>query len=123
MTHPGEVGMTGAVTGGDRLLEGLLPQAVVVFSAKESVFKAWFPLPGRRLDFSECLITPDPERGTFTGVLRVPGPVVDGVRINRFTGRWRVLDGEGHGRVGTGVVVSRFQPDSAARELDAPVER
>jgi len=60
----------------------------LLFSAKESVYKAWFPLTGRWLDFTECIITPDPERHTFTADLTVPGPVVAGDRISRFTGRW-----------------------------------
>jgi 4'-phosphopantetheinyl transferase EntD len=62
----------------------------LLFSAKESVYKAWFPLTGRWLDFTECVITPDPELHTFTADLSVPGPVVAGERIDRFTGRWRV---------------------------------
>ncbi|MEV6116302.1 4'-phosphopantetheinyl transferase superfamily protein [Streptomyces sp. NPDC052109] len=36
----------------------------LLFSAKESVYKAWFPLTGRRLDLDQCAITPDPEPGT-----------------------------------------------------------
>ncbi|GGS54915.1 4'-phosphopantetheinyl transferase [Streptomyces cinerochromogenes] len=73
----------------------------LLFSAKESVYKAWFPLTGRWLDFDQCAITPDPERGTFTAVLKVPGPVVGGVRLDRLDGRWRVR----HGLVVTAVLV------------------
>ncbi|WP_420708544.1 4'-phosphopantetheinyl transferase family protein, partial [Streptomyces sp. ERV7] len=76
----------------------------LLFSAKESVFKAWFPLTGRWLDFGDCVITPDPERGTFTGALRVPGPVVDGVRHDVFSGRWRTVEGEDGELVATVVV-------------------
>lgn len=79
----------------------------LLFSAKESVFKAWFPLTGRWLDFEDCVITPDPERGTFTGALRVPGPVVDGVRHDVFHGWWRTAQGESGELVATGVVVAR----------------
>nr|WP_229848193.1 4'-phosphopantetheinyl transferase superfamily protein [Streptomyces melanogenes] len=79
----------------------------LLFSAKESVFKAWFPLTGRWLDFGDCVITPDPESGTFTGALQVPGPVVDGVRVDVFRGRWRTVEGENGGLVATGVVVGR----------------
>lgn len=79
----------------------------LLFSAKESVYKAWFPLTGRWLDFDECAITPDPDLGTFTGNFLVPGPVVGGKRLGRFTGRWRTLDAAGGGRLATAVVVAR----------------
>lgn len=78
----------------------------LLFSAKESVFKAWFPLTGRWLDFSECLITPDPHNGTFTGMLTVPGPVVSGVPLDRFNGRWRTMGASGTGHVATAVLVA-----------------
>jgi 4'-phosphopantetheinyl transferase EntD len=92
----------------------------LLFSAKESVYKAWFPLTGRWLDFSECSIAFEPNLGTFIGSLKVPGPVVDGVRLDSFTGRWRVLDGADGGLLGTavGVVEPRWHP---ASQLD-PVE-
>ncbi|MFD9789955.1 4'-phosphopantetheinyl transferase [Streptomyces sp. NPDC059070] len=79
----------------------------LLFSAKESVFKAWYPLTGRWLDFGDCVVTPDPERGTFTGALKVPGPVVDGVRVDVFHGRWGVAEGESGPLVATAVVVGR----------------
>ncbi|WP_051830999.1 4'-phosphopantetheinyl transferase family protein [Streptomyces violens] len=75
----------------------------LVFSAKESVFKTWYPLTGRWLDFTECTVRPDPERGTFTGTLGVPGPVVEGVRVNRFSGLWCTSIAEGH--LATAVVI------------------
>ncbi|MFF8990542.1 4'-phosphopantetheinyl transferase superfamily protein [Streptomyces sp. NPDC014983] len=84
------------------------PQVVwerVLFSAKEGVCKAWFPLAGRRLGFPDCAVAPDPDSGTFAAALRVPGPVVAGARVDRFTGRRRVLEGRGHGLVGTAVAV------------------
>ncbi|MCX4987068.1 4'-phosphopantetheinyl transferase [Streptomyces sp. NBC_00572] len=65
----------------------------LLFSAKESVYKTWFPLTGRPLDFDEAVITPDPVAGTFRAELLVPGPVVDGVRITAFDGRWRTGNG------------------------------
>ncbi|MCX4783644.1 4'-phosphopantetheinyl transferase family protein [Streptomyces sp. NBC_01264] len=65
----------------------------LLFSAKESVYKAWFPLTGRPLDFDEAMITPDPSAGTFRARLLVPGPVVNGVRVTAFDGRWRTGNG------------------------------
>lgn len=79
----------------------------LLFSAKESVFKAWYPLTGRWLDFHECVIVPDPARGTFTATLRVPGPTVAGARVTRFDGRWSALTAEagGFSHLATAVVV------------------
>ncbi|MFJ8043914.1 4'-phosphopantetheinyl transferase [Kitasatospora sp. NPDC096147] len=47
----------------------------LLFSAKEAVYKAWFPLTRRRLDFDQALITVDRARGTFEARLLVPGPM------------------------------------------------
>ena len=38
----------------------------LLFSAKESVYKAWFPLARRWLGFDEACITIDTAGGTFT---------------------------------------------------------
>ena len=78
----------------------------LLFSAKESVYKAWFPLTGKWLDFSEADIEvfTDPgeeARGSLRALLLVPGPVVDGERLNVFEGRWTV----GRGLVVTAVTV------------------
>ncbi|MEV7019541.1 4'-phosphopantetheinyl transferase [Streptomyces sp. DH-12] len=59
----------------------------LLFSAKESVYKAWFPLTRKWLDFSEADITIHLD-GTFHAALLVPGPVVSGRRLDHFTGRW-----------------------------------
>lgn len=77
----------------------------LLFSAKESTYKAWFPLVGRFLDFDECEITLDPELGTFTSSLKVPGPVVGARRLSRFSGRWRTVSHQGSTYVATAVVV------------------
>ncbi|MFH8218231.1 4'-phosphopantetheinyl transferase [Streptomyces sp. NPDC018057] len=66
----------------------------VLFSAKESVYKAWFPLTGRPLDFLDALVRLDPVRGVFSAALTVPGHRVDGGGVVRgFTGRWAVVGG------------------------------
>ena len=62
----------------------------LLFSAKESVYKAWFPLTRRWLDFEEAVVTPDPAEGTFAARLLVPGPVVEGRTLTGFAGRWMV---------------------------------
>lgn len=58
----------------------------LLFSAKESVYKTWFPLTGRWLGFEDAELMPAVD-GTFTATLRVAGPVAS------FTGRWAVHDG------------------------------
>ncbi|MGW6888515.1 4'-phosphopantetheinyl transferase family protein [Streptomyces sp. PAN_FS17] len=70
----------------------------LLFSAKESVYKAWFPLTGKWLDFTEADIDvfADPgERhsGGLRARLLVPGPLVGGRRIDVFEGRWTVQRG------------------------------
>jgi 4'-phosphopantetheinyl transferase EntD len=65
----------------------------VLFSAKESVYKAWFPLTGRWLGFEQAAVTFIPLTGAFSARLLVPGPVVDGRQLTGFTGRWLARDG------------------------------
>jgi 4'-phosphopantetheinyl transferase EntD len=65
----------------------------LLFSAKESVYKAWFPLTERWLDFDEASITVDPSAGTFSARLLVSGPILGGGRLTAFAGRWLVRDG------------------------------
>ncbi|MEV6487662.1 4'-phosphopantetheinyl transferase superfamily protein [Actinoplanes sp. NPDC051633] len=74
----------------------------LLFTAKESVFKAWYPLTGRELGFEEAALTFGPD-GTFTAEVLAPDPVLRG-----FSGRWRVS----RGLVLTAVVV---RPDALRR--------
>ncbi|MEU0379197.1 4'-phosphopantetheinyl transferase superfamily protein [Streptomyces cyaneofuscatus] len=79
----GEAGAAGAIHW-DRLL----------FSAKESVFKTWYPLTLTELDFDEADLTfhRDDDRaafGTFTARLLRTDPALPPV----LDGKWRVEDG------------------------------
>jgi len=65
----------------------------LLFSAKESVYKAWFPLAKRWLGFEDATLAIDPNAGTFSARLLVPGPLVDGRQLTGFTGRWAARDG------------------------------
>jgi 4'-phosphopantetheinyl transferase EntD len=65
----------------------------LLFSAKESVYKAWFPLAGRWLGFEDATLTVDVEAGAFAARLLVPGPRRDGREVTGFSGRWLVRDG------------------------------
>ncbi|MFC4530407.1 4'-phosphopantetheinyl transferase family protein [Sphaerisporangium dianthi] len=64
----------------------------VLFSAKESVYKAWFPLARRWLNFEDALIRIDGD-GAFAASLLVSGPSVDGRMLTGFAGRWTVAGG------------------------------
>ncbi|MDT7743395.1 MAG: hypothetical protein QOE59_2473 [Actinomycetota bacterium] len=64
----------------------------LLFSAKESVYKTWFPLTGRWLGFEDAELVPAAD-GTFRARLLVEGPTVDGVVLSGFEGRWAVDGG------------------------------
>lgn len=57
----------------------------VLLSAKESVYKAWYPLAGRWLDFADAALEFQPESGTFA--TRIDGRPVPGL-----VGRWLVTE-------------------------------
>jgi 4'-phosphopantetheinyl transferase EntD len=65
----------------------------LLFCAKESVYKAWFPIAQRWLGFEDAVVTLGPS--TFTAEILVPGP------LSRVTGRWLA----GRGLVLTAVAV------------------
>jgi len=78
----------------------------ILFCAKESVYKAWFPLTHRWLNFEDAHVDIDPASGTFSARLLVKGPVVNGAVIDGFNGRWLV----GNGLIATAIVVTRSRP-------------
>jgi 4'-phosphopantetheinyl transferase EntD len=59
----------------------------LLFSAKESVFKVWYPLTGRRLGFAESSVSLTPD-GRLEGTL-LPAETP----LRRLRGRWQVSDG------------------------------
>jgi len=65
----------------------------VLFSAKEAVYKAWFPLAGRWLGFEDVDMEIGLHDGTWAGRLLVPGPLVGDVPLAGFGGRWAVRSG------------------------------
>jgi 4'-phosphopantetheinyl transferase EntD len=64
----------------------------VWFSAKEAVYKAWFPLTRQWLGFHDVEVTVDGASGRFLAQLLVPGARIDGECISSFSGRWLVRD-------------------------------
>ncbi|MEU4157522.1 4'-phosphopantetheinyl transferase superfamily protein [Actinoplanes sp. NPDC026670] len=69
----------------------------LLFSAKEAVYKAWFPVTRRWLGFEEASLTIDPERGTFAARIHIESP------WPALHGRWLVSEG----LVLTAVTISR----------------
>ena len=65
----------------------------LLFCAKESVYKAWFPLARCWLGFESADIVIDPRGGTFTSRLLVHGPLVKGVPLTQMSGRWLADEG------------------------------
>ncbi|MEV0425895.1 4'-phosphopantetheinyl transferase superfamily protein [Micromonospora sp. NPDC050495] len=87
----------------------------LLFSIKESVYKAWYPLTGRWLDFEEADVTVDPAAGTFRARLLVPPPALpDGRPLGGFTGRWLAR----RGLVLAAIAVPVAGPPAARRPAD-----
>ena len=67
----------------------------VVFSAKESVYKVWYPIVGTWLDFHDARVELDPDAGTFTA--RIAPARVEAAPVTQapsvVTGRFSV---DGH---------------------------
>jgi 4'-phosphopantetheinyl transferase EntD len=64
----------------------------LLFSGKEAVYKAWFPLTQRSLGFEDADMLIDPAGG-FSVRLLVPGRTVAGRPLRDLVGRWLVRDG------------------------------
>jgi 4'-phosphopantetheinyl transferase EntD len=64
----------------------------VLFSAKEAIFKACYPLARRWLGFGDAELSID-SSGGFAARLLVQGPEVSGAPLRDLAGRW-AADGE-----------------------------
>ncbi|MFK0259591.1 4'-phosphopantetheinyl transferase [Streptomyces sp. NPDC090445] len=101
----------------------------LLFSAKEAVYKTWYPLVGTELEFEDALIsfredgpggTPaagpgdapaaGPRTGTFRARVLRPGTAPDGHPVTAFTGRWTAH----RGLVATAITVPARRPAAAA---------
>lgn len=65
----------------------------LLFCAKESVYKAWFPLTRRWLGFEDAAITitpgmTDPAQGTFAARILVTGVTDTGHTLTQLDGHW-----------------------------------
>lgn len=71
-----------------------IPWDRLLFSAKEAVYKAWYPVARTWLGFHEAAISFDPESGSFTARLSAPTDQVRAVTgESGLTGRY-VVTGE-----------------------------
>jgi 4'-phosphopantetheinyl transferase EntD len=59
----------------------------ILFCAKETVYKAWYPLTRRWLGFDDATVAFDPATATFAATILVPAPV------GGFAGRFAVHGG------------------------------
>jgi 4'-phosphopantetheinyl transferase EntD len=79
----------------------------LLFSAKESVYKTWFPLAGRWLGFEDAALLfspgPDPARGAFAVDLLIDDlPLVAGRPVRTLRGRYAATGG----LVGTAIALA-----------------
>ncbi|MFF1561871.1 4'-phosphopantetheinyl transferase [Streptomyces sp. NPDC058279] len=95
---------------------GRLCRDRLLFSAKEAVYKTWYPLLGTELDFDDADISFDhgtgPSgggRGMFTARILRPRQGPDGRMVEEFTGRWL----SERGIVLTAITVPALRPVSA----------
>jgi 4'-phosphopantetheinyl transferase EntD len=65
----------------------------LIFSVKEAVYKAWFPLTGEWLGFLDARLELDPVGRRFAAHVLVDAPVVHGHRLQVFEGRYVSVDG------------------------------
>jgi 4'-phosphopantetheinyl transferase EntD len=64
----------------------------LLFSAKESVYKAWFPITGRWLDFKDAVVTFDPIQQTFYAKITLSPLIGESAFLTDFSGRYLTYD-------------------------------
>jgi 4'-phosphopantetheinyl transferase EntD len=62
----------------------------LIFSAKESIYKAWQPLTGEWLGYLDAELTLDPDQGAFEARLLLPPHPALGKGFSSFRGRFTV---------------------------------
>lgn len=65
----------------------------LLFSAKEAVYKTWYPLTGEWLDFEEAELDLVPHTRIFRARLLKAGRDREGRTLSAFEGRWQVTRG------------------------------
>jgi 4'-phosphopantetheinyl transferase EntD len=64
----------------------------LLFSAKESIYKAWFPITGKWLGFDDVFVTVNPEERRFSAQVLLPAGSADERSPASFEGRWLATD-------------------------------
>jgi 4'-phosphopantetheinyl transferase EntD len=88
----------------------------LLFSAKESVYKTWFPLAKRWLGFEDATVAIGLEQRSFSARLLVPGPLLGDRMLTELSGRWMVRDG----LVLTAIALANPAPEQAPPFSSAP---
>ena len=83
----------------------------LLFSAKESVYKCWYPIMGTWLDFTGANITFDPASGRFGAQLLSRPLLLAGRPAAQLDGRWVVIDG---------LILTALALSATARPADPP---
>lgn len=81
-----------ALAGGDGGV-GVAAVDRLIFSAKEAVYKAWFPLTGEWLGFLDARLELDPQGRRFAAHVLVDAPEVHGRPLQVLEGRYASVDG------------------------------
>jgi 4'-phosphopantetheinyl transferase EntD len=85
----------------------------LVFSAKEAVYKAWYPLMHTWLDFEDAEIALDLDERSFLATLTAHAENVFGSAPSAFAGRWSTQDGLLIAAVAPAVTAMSTEPDGA----------
>jgi 4'-phosphopantetheinyl transferase EntD len=85
----------------------------LLFSAKEAIYKTWFPLVGDWLDHQDADITFHPNDQTFTAQLSRDGLIINGHHIHQLHGRWT----RNHTILATAVVLSASRKPGTSQRV------
>lgn len=88
----------------------------VLFSAKESIFKAWYPVTQLWLDFADVQVHIDRDAGTFVAEAVAAQSSQYRSLISDISGRWRVESG----MILTAAVVARERRPQGTLEAHTP---
>jgi 4'-phosphopantetheinyl transferase EntD len=85
----------------------------LLFSAKEAIYKAWFPMVGDWLDHQDAEIVFHPHNHSFTALLSRNGLIINGHHIHRLHGRWT----RNHAILATAVVLSTSRKPGTSQRV------